>query len=475
LIRARLKGLARRLRLVRGAAGALRLLTLGLALAAALLLFKGLLKGAEGWPVVILVVGFPAVGALYGLLAPLPLSRVARLADRRLGLKERLTAAIEQLATPGSDIARAQLAETAGRVRDLEPAAAFPLAVGREARLAGPLAALALALVLLPPIPLELAARRDADESPATPAEEPERAERRLEQKLAKPALPQEILPKGSERSVQRGPLSARSPHGDQAAVFKDTKLSQERPDFGSFLKQGDDRLKLLARPETLPDLSRDFTQSPHQVMIRQMQSQLRSKGMQGLSWEQIERLLSELGQSQRGGGGEIPDDLLKELQGQKDGGSDKMLSALSRALNRLRERDASARGEGKSLREAPGQSGTGRGKGEPGAEGSGKEDGAPGGSLPGTEKSLQTTGVPTPRIGGEKQDANLEGELREGEKEAYDTNLSGRGAQNASRLRYLEAFSQYRKQMEEALAKEPIPFSYREQVREYFKALEAQ
>jgi len=34
--------------------------------------------------------------------------------------------------------------------------------------------------------------------------------------------------------------------------------------------------------------------------------------------------------------------------------------------------------------------------------------------------------------------------------------------------------FSRYRKLMEEALTKEPIPFSYRQQVKEYFKALEA-
>ena len=73
----------------------------------------------------------------------------------------------------------------------------------------------------------------------------------------------------------------------------------------------------------------------------------------------------------------------------------------------------------------------------------------------------------------GDKQDSSLEGDAREGRTEAYDTNLSGLGAQNPSRLPYLDLFSQYRKQMEETLTKEPIPFSYREQVKEYFKALE--
>jgi hypothetical protein len=102
-----------------------------------------------------------------------------------------------------------------------------------------------------------------------------------------------------------------------------------------------------------------------------------------------------------------------------------------------------------------------------------GRDDGSPGGSLPGTEKSLQTRGDPTQRIGEDKQDSTLEGDPREGRTEAYDTNLSGPGANNPSRLPYLDLFSQYRKQMEETLTKEPIPFSYREQVKEYFKALE--
>jgi hypothetical protein len=92
--------------------------------------------------------------------------------------------------------------------------------------------------------------------------------------------------------------------------------MSQQRPDFGSFVKQGDDRLKLLARPEALPDLQRDFTQNPYQVMIRRMQEQLRAGSLQGLSWEQIERLMSELGQTEQrmGGGSDIADELMREL-----------------------------------------------------------------------------------------------------------------------------------------------------------------
>ncbi|HTU00817.1 MAG TPA: hypothetical protein VMG58_03335, partial [Candidatus Sulfotelmatobacter sp.] len=69
--------------------------------------------------------------------------------------------------------------------------------------------------------------------------------------------------------------------------------------------------------------------------------------------------------------------------------------------------------------------------------------------------------------------DATLEGEARSGRTESYDTNLSGPGARNRSHLPPLSVFSQYRRMMEEALTKEPIPFNYREQVKTYFQSLE--
>jgi hypothetical protein len=479
LIRTTLRSLSRRLRLVRALTASIRFLVVGLALALAPLLVKGLFPAAGPLVAWGLVVGLALLGFLYGLMAPLPAAHAARLADLRLNLKERLTSAQEHLsAAPEgtadlTDMVRAQLAETAARLRQIRAQVAFPVRLPAEAGWAAPVAALALALALLPPLPLRLPATGSDSSSREATTEEEAKREKPLEQKLATPAVPDQLLPKTKEREAPRGPLSAREQTGDLAAIFQDTKMSQQRPDFGSFIKQGDERLKLLARPESIPDLKRDFTQSPYQVMIRRMQEQVRSGRMQGLTWEQIERLLSEMGQSaQRFGSGGLPDDLMSELQREGGGSTDKMMDALSRALNRLRDRDQAGRGKGRNLREAPGQqggSGKERGEGEQGQS----EDGSTGGSLPGTGKSLETKGDPTPRIGGEKQDSMLEGELREGQMEAYETNLSGPGTQNPSRLQYMDVFSQYQKMMEETLTKEPIPFNYREQVKEYFRSLE--
>lgn len=477
LIRATLGALSRRLRLVRALAAGARFLAVGLLLALVPLLAKGLFPTQAPLVAAGLTLGLGALGVLYGLLTPLPATRVARLADGRLRLQERLTSAQEHLAVPAGgepdDVIRAQLAETAARLREIRPATAFPFRFPPEGGWVVPLAALALALALLPPLPIRLPAggaeRGGAEAQP----EEPPRPEQPLPQKLATPALPDTLLPKSSEREALHGPTASREQTGDLAATFQDTKMSQQRPDFGSFIRQGDDRLKLLARPESLPDLNRDFTQSPYQVMIRRMQEQVRSGRLQGLTWEQIERLLAEMGQSGQRFGGGLPEELMSEIERAGGGSSDKMLDALSRALSRLRDRGEAGQGRGRSLREAPGRerdAGQGRGEGEAGQG----EDNTPGGSRPGTTPSLQTRGDPTPRIGGDKQDSTLEGDPREGQMEAYDTNLSGPGTQNPSHLPYMEVFSQYRKLMEEALTKEPIPFNYREQVKAYFRSLES-
>ncbi len=479
LISAALRSLSRRIRLVRALTASVRFLVVGVLLSLLPLLVKGLYPVAGPLVSLGLAGGLTVAGFLYGLLARLSPNHAARLADGRLQFKERLTSAQELLAAPPdspglADVVRAQLADTAARLRGIRPEAAFPFRLPPEARWCAPVAALALALFLLPPLPLHLPAAGNEAGTPEAKTEEEAGREKPLEQKLATPAIPDELFPKARERDAQRGPLSGREHTGDLAAVFRDTKMSQQRPDFGSFIKQGDERLKLLARPESIPDLSRDVTQSPYQMMIRRMQEQLKAGRLQGLTWEQIERLLSELGQSgQRFGSGGLPEDLMSELEGQGGGSPDRMLDALSRALNRLRDRDEAARGRGRNLRQGPSrQDGSGQDQGEGGRQPG--EDGLPGGSLPGKEKSLQTRGDPTPRIGGEKQDSMLEGDLREGQKEAYDTNLSGGGAQNPSRLSYMDVFSQYRKMMEEALTKEPIPFNYREQVKEYFRSLES-
>jgi hypothetical protein len=175
-------------------------------------------------------------------------------------------------------------------------------------------------------------------------------------------------------------------------------------------------------------------------------------------------------GGGQPGGDGDWGQDLMEGSQALEQGQMDRALGAMERALSKMRALEERERG-GKGLEGGRDREQRGR-RGGPG-EGEGDFGDMEGGSLPGKGTNPGWRGDPTQRLGQAPIDMGVEGQMRRGRKEAYDTNMVGRGAQNPSRLPYMSVYSQYRKMMEDALAKESIPFDYRTQVKEYFQALE--
>jgi hypothetical protein len=97
VIRSVLRRLSHRLRLVRGVIAGVRFLAVGLALALVPLLLKGSLRDVAPWLAGGLIGGCAVLGFLYGICLPARPAHVARLADARLGLKERLACALEHL------------------------------------------------------------------------------------------------------------------------------------------------------------------------------------------------------------------------------------------------------------------------------------------------------------------------------------------------------------------------------------------
>jgi hypothetical protein len=159
------------------------------------------------------------------------------------------------------------------------------------------------------------------------------------------------------------------------------------------------------------------------------------------------------------------------------DGGqTDRAMEAMERALSKMRAMEDRGR-DGKALR--GGREGERRG-GERG-RGRGSQDGLPEdgefpegeGMLPGRGKSQAPKGDATQRLRGTPYDSGVEGEARPGKKDALDTNMVGRGAHTPSRLQYLGVLGQYRKAMEEAIAREQVPRDFQAQVKDYFQALD--
>jgi len=415
-------------------------------------------------------------GALTGLLLRLPAAEAARLIDRAFGLQERVATALEWSArSDRSPLVTALVADAVARVEGLEGRGVVPRRWPREAKLLPFPVLLALVLALAPPIPLPSGALPDFSRPPD---EEPAPAEQAGK-------LVSEERPTGAKRqSLQRAELmerdltarqgsSSQNLPGDLSALFKDTSLGSYRPDFASFLKKGDERIRMLEQVDRLPDLQRDFTQSEYKMVFQKMKALMGGLRPDQISPEKLRELLEQMERMGRKGGN-WGGDAWEGMEALEQGQTDRAMEAMERALSKMRaleERDRAGRAL-RGSREDDRRGGRGR---ERGGAGSGDfEDFGEGeGSLPGKGRSPYPKGDPSQRLRASPYDAGVEGETRSGRREGFDTNLLGRGANLPSRLQYLGVFSQYRKMMEEALAQEQVPRDYQAQVKEYFQALE--
>lgn len=479
ILRGAIHRVATRVRFLRTQYYGLRLLFYGTVLSLIPLLLKGLIAFPAWAPVVVVAAGAALCGAVYGLLLPIRPADAAQVADRAMRLKDRLATALEVLEVPApSPIQKALVADAVCVAGSLNPKAAVRRLWPREALFFPPVALALGLLVWLPPLPLPAGGVPIFGQSSTTPPEEttsPRPGQAIQEKRVERKAKMADWV-ESQEREIQRRPSPQEQARGDLAAIFKDTSISQKRPDFSSFLKQGDERLRLLERTETLPDLKRDFTQSRYRVMFRRMQGLTGGLRPDQLSPEKLRQLLEEMQRLGRRGGGEGGNpEYYDEMGGMDQGQMSRELNAIEKALNRLRSMEEAEKG-GRKLkggREQPGRRGPGRDEGSGRGQFDGENDFGDGESLlPGKGHSPNLRGDPSPRIGTRKLDVGVEGQPRRGRREAYDTNLLGPGSQNPSQLPYMNVYSQYRKMMEDALAKENIPLDYRAQVKEYFRSL---
>jgi hypothetical protein len=478
---------ARQIRLRRAEYYGLRGLFWGAAAAMIPLLLKEPLGpwsyvGAVG----LLLVGAGA-GAAWGLLLSLPAAEAARLADRGYGLQDRISTALEWAERPDrTPIVAALVGDATARAGQLGARRIIPRRVPREAKLVPVPLLIGLVLAAAPPIPLpegrlpNFSVSRDEEEEKTAPDRSGD-----LQQADRKQATRRDPVQRAD---VQERNLSPRlggggqSQPGDLAAVFKDTSLAGRAPDFNSFLKKGDERLRMLDSLERLPDLQSDFTQSQTRMVFQ------KAKSLRGgldpnkkVSPEKLRELLSEMERLGRKNGGQGDSswsgDAYEGMEALEGGQTDKAMEAMERALNKMRSMEERGR-DGKSLkggRESERRGGRRGDKGAGQSGGPGDEGDFPEGEglLPGRGKSGAPKGDPTARLHGNPFDVGVEGEARPGRKQGIDTNMVGRGAQMPSRMQYMGVLGQYRKMMEESIAREQVPRDFQGQVKEYFQSLD--
>lgn len=437
------------------------------------------LKGPIGPPAVPIAIALVIAGALGGVVWALAKrtnrADAARLADRAFGLEDRVATALEWAGRPDrTSLVNALVTDATARVASLSPRTIVRRILPREARML-PLPVLAVVvLALAPPVPMPSSYLPDF----ARGGEEEEKEARAgvgaLEQRSPRETRDKLRPPSFEEREfAARSGAAAASTAGDLSAVFKDTSLSSQRPDFNSFLKKGDERLKLLEQVDRLPDLASDFTTSQYKMVFKKSKALASGMRPTDISPKKLKELLEEMERLGRKGGnwsGEVGEGM-EALEG---GHSDKAMEAMQKALDKMRAQEEAQRA-GKGLRGGRdgerGGSGRERGRGEGGVED--QDFGDAEGLLPGRGKSGSPKGEASRRLQASPYDVGVEGESRRGRKDGYDTNMTGRGGQMGSRLQYLGVIGQYRKMMEDAITRESVPRDYHDQIKDYFQALD--
>src|SRR5205809_1144059 len=467
---------ARQVRVRRAEHWGLRGAFCGALLATAVLAFKAVLGLAAFAVAPALVVLGALAGAAYGLAKRVAPEDAARLADRAFGLADRVATVLEWADHPErTPLVDALLADTVARVDAVESRQIVARVVPREGHWL-PLTLLAgLVLALAPAIRLPTGTIPDF-----TPSTEQEQQEERTASEMTdERSRPRSVEPlkrsSSEERDfAQRAGKGTGSSAGDLSAIFKDTTLSSQRPDFNSFLKKGDERLRLLEQVDRLPDLQSDFTNTQYKMVFRKSKS-LMSGLSPDISPQKLRELLDEMERLGRKGGN-WSGDAAEGMEALEGGQTDRAIEAMQRALDKMRAMEEAGR-SGKNLRggreTARGARGRDRARG---GEGAGPEDqdfGEGEGFLPGKGRSTMPKGDPTARVRGNPYDVGVEGESRRGRKDGYDTNLTGRAGSMPSRLMYLGVVGQYRKMMEDAITREQVPRDYHDQIRNYFQALD--
>ena len=441
------------------------------------LLFK---QPLGGWALIVAVAALAVGtlgGALWGAVRRTPTADAARLADRAWQLEDRVATALEWAERPDrTPIVDALVADTVARVEQLEARMAARRVIPADGRLLPIPLALALALALAPALPLPSGRLPDFSASGSEDPIEP-RADATLMEDRAKPRAKDKLKsPAFEERDfATRAGGSGGAMAGDLSAIFKDTNLSSQRPDFQSFLKKGDDRLKLLEQADRLPDLQSDFTASQYKMVYRKSKSLTSGLRPDQISPQKLKELLEEMERLGRKGGANWQGDAAEGMEAMEGGQTDRAMEAMQRALDKMRAQDEASR-SGKNLKGGRESNRSGIGRDRRGGDGGGPEDqdfGEGEGLLPGKGRSGSPKGEATGRLRASPYDVGVEGESRRGRKEGYDTNLTGKGGQMGSRLQYLGVIGQYRKMMEDAIARESVPRDFHSQIKDYFQALD--
>jgi hypothetical protein len=463
----------REVRLRRAERGAWRGGFWGAVAAVAVLAAKGAI-GAAALPLAAALVGLGAsAGALAGALRRVGAIDAARLADRALRLDDRVATAVEYGGhRDRSPLVDALVADTAARLTAPPPRRVVARTVPREGRAAALPVLAAVVLAVAPPLP---------GPHVLMPEWFAAEAQKARDQGLALTTLHRGKL---GEEALRRDPPANREAAGgdgrrspptasENPALYQDKALSTPSPDFASFVKRGDERLRVLEQTDKLPDLQADFATSKLRALARkrdELAAGLRARQLSPAKLAELLREMERLGRKLEEEFG--PDAFDGYYDAIERGRTDEALEAMEYALDQLREDEGRSR-DSRHLRGGREPARTARGLEEEAAmEGAFDVPGEEGeGIAPGTGRSRDAKGRPTARLRSTPYTSGVQGAPR-ARLPLYETQGAGSTNRTDGPPAAVGVFGQYRRMMEDAIAREQVPRDYHEQIRDYFKSL---
>jgi hypothetical protein len=257
----------------------------------------------------------------------------------------------------------------------------------------------------------------------------------------------------------------------ESGAQFQDKALAKPSADFATFVKRGDDRLRVLDETEKLPDLQSDFAGAKQRALLRKGEQLAAGLRARQLSPKKLAELLREMERLGRKLEEEFGPEAFDGFQDAMERGeTDEALEAMEHALGELRNREGERR-EGRRLRGGREPDQVARDSDER-MEGAYDDVGPDGeGVAPGTGRNPDPKGRPTGRLRSTPYNSAVQGAQR-GRLPLYESQSAGSSSRTDGGLPQVGVFGQYRRLMEDAIAREQVPRDYHEQIRDYFKSL---
>jgi hypothetical protein len=491
----------------------LRLLVLGLLLDCLWLLGSRFLPyGVRPMLLLIAPAALAIVGGLLAGLWPIPAMRIARRADRDLGLKERLVTALELQRNRSGDnsvpLASLQLRDTVEQFRRYDALESFPVRLpSREINLLLVLSLVAIGLVLAPN-PMEQTVRQ-REQVAATITQEAERIQK-LSDELAALEEPedfadiQDVLRAASEALAER----QLSPEQANAALqrLEQELLARQDPSTGDL----EDALASLAGSLASESATRDLGTSLARGDIRQAAREMRQLAeqvgqMSAAEQLKLSRSLSQAGNRASRANSALAQALTQGGEALEGGDAGQASEALNQAADELensagqlraanqRERALSQLQQSRSAINRSQQAGQGRGQssqrgaGQPAGAGAGEmsdefgsmgagegEEGIgdePGGSGAGSGQGSGDEAIYDPLLSSSSPDF-VPGQTPFDPNETFENPALDSPYGNEAQVGYKQVYAEYQERATQTLQNTYIPAGLKDIVKDYFSAL---